>query len=120
MVAPQLTQGDHGSDLDPDLVFGERRVNRFGTTIRAGGGAYRQGSGRPGAPPPGERFTPTRDLGARRGAYEAGAPSGSLGHRLDQPSDRVLERPASLGAPRASGTIPPRPIIPGERRYRDG
>ena len=117
MVGPQLTQGDYGSELDPDLVFGERRVNRFGTTIRAGGGAYRQGSGRPGAPPPGEAFRPSRDLDARRGAYAGGAPSGSLG-RLDQPSDSVVTRPAD-GTP-SRGTIPPRPIIPGERRYRDG
>jgi DNA helicase-2/ATP-dependent DNA helicase PcrA len=117
MVGPQLTQGDYGSDLDPDLVFGERRVNRFGTTIRAGGGAYRQGSGRPGAPPPGEAFRPSRDLDARRGAYAGGAPSGSLG-RLDQPSDSVVTRPADRTP--ARGTIPARPIIPGERRYRDG
>src|SRR6187397_2158451 len=38
-------------DLDLDLVFGARRASRFGTPVRGGGGAaYRQGSGRPGAP----------------------------------------------------------------------
>ncbi len=50
MVGPQLRgAGDMGVDLDPDLVFRERG-SRFGAGIRAGGGAYRQGSGRPGAP----------------------------------------------------------------------
>jgi ATP-dependent DNA helicase UvrD/PcrA len=103
MTGPRLSAGaDDGADLDPDLVFRERG-SRFGAGIRAGGGAYRQGSGRPGAPANGEPFRPTRDLGARREAFAAGAPSGSLGPQ-----------------PRGPGTIPPRPIVPGERRYRDG
>ncbi len=109
MVGPQLHRDtDYGTDLDPELVFRERG-SRLGSGIRAGGGAYRQGSGRPGAPPPGETFRPTRDLGARREAFAAGAPSGSLGR---QPS------PGTPDAPR--GTVPQRPIVPGERRYRDG
>ena len=104
MAGPRLQGGlDMGADLDPDLVFRERG-SRFGAGIRAGGGAYRQGSGRPGAPPAGEAFRPTRDLGAKRDAFAAGAPSGSLG-----PQSRGL-----------SGVVPPRPIVPGERRYRDG
>ena len=79
MVGPQLRGGGGiGADLDPDLVFRERG-SRLGAGIRAGGGAYRQGSGRPGAPAPGETFRPSRDLGAKRDAYAAGAPSGSLG-----------------------------------------
>ena len=103
MVGPQLHRGaDYGVDIDPDLVFGDRRT-RFGSAIRSGGGAYREGSGRPGGPAPGETFRPTRDLGAKREAFAAGAPSGSLGPQ-----------------PRAAGAIPPRPIVPGERRYRDG
>ena len=103
MVGPQLHRGaDYGVDIDPDLVFGDRR-SRFGSAIRSGGGAYREGSGRPGGPAPGETFRPTRDLGAKRDAFAAGAPSGSLGPQ-----------------PRAAGAIPPRPIVPGERRYRDG
>ena len=88
--------------MDPDLVFGDRR-SRLGSAIRSGGAAYREGSGRPGAPPAGEAFRPTRDLGAKRDAFAAGALSGSLGPQ-----------------PRASGTVPQRPIVPGERRYRDG
>ena len=66
--------------------------------------AYRQGSGRPGAPPPGEPFRPARDLAAKRDAFAAGAPSGTL----------LPERQT------AAPTVPPRPIVPGERRYRDG
>jgi ATP-dependent DNA helicase UvrD/PcrA len=103
MVGPQLLRGaDYGVDIDPELVFGDRR-SRFGSAIRTGGGAYREGSGRPGAPLEGETFRPSRDLGAKRDAFAAGAPSGSLGPQ-----------------PRAVGAVPPRPIVPGERQYRDG
>ena len=106
MTGPRLHgSGDMGADLDPDLVFRERG-SRLGAGIRAGGGAYRQGSGRPGAPADGESFRPTRDLGAKRDAFAAGAPSGSLG---PQPFG---------GAPRPAPAQ--RPVIPGERRYRDG
>ena len=69
-----------------------------------GGPAYRQGSGRPGAPAVGESFRPSRDLAAKREAFESGAPSGSLGSSASSPA------PAR----------PPRPIIPGERQFRDG
>ncbi len=118
MTGPRLHgAGDLGADLDPDLVFRERG-SRLGAGIRAGGGAYRQGSGRPGAPAEGESFRPTRDLGAKRDAFAAGAPSGSLG---PQPFDG----PQGFGAPRPApgGSRPTplqRPVIPGERRYRDG
>ncbi len=124
MVGPQLHgAGDLGADLDPDLVFGDRR-SRFGAVIRTGGGAYRQGSGRPGAPRPGEPFRPTRDLGAKRAAFAAGAPSGSLGP-LGAGLDDVPAWDDGSGVrvdagPRERGVVPPRPIIPGERRYRDG
>jgi DNA helicase-2/ATP-dependent DNA helicase PcrA len=103
MVGPRLHGGDDiGADIDPDLVFRERGT-RFGSGIRAGGGAYREGSGRPGAPQQGEPFRPTRDLGAKRDAFASGAPSGSLGPQ-----------------PRPTPGVPPRPIVPGQRRYRDG
>jgi ATP-dependent DNA helicase UvrD/PcrA len=108
MAGPQLDASSDGSDaegpLDLDLVFGARRATRFGTPVRAGGGAYRQGSGRPGAPQPGEPFRPSRDLAARRDAFAGGARSGSL-----------ASEPATSGPVRA-----PRPIIPGERQFRDG
>jgi DNA helicase-2/ATP-dependent DNA helicase PcrA len=104
MSGPRLDRGgmDMGADLDPDVVFRERG-SRFGAGVRAGGGAYRQGSGRPGAPQAGEAFRPTRDLGAKREAFAAGAPSGSLGPQ-----------------PQVRAAVLPRPIVPGERRYRDG
>jgi DNA helicase II / ATP-dependent DNA helicase PcrA len=110
MVGPQLDRGgefDADAPLDLDLVFGSRRANRLNTPIRTGGGAYRQGSGRPGAPAAGESFRPTRDLAAKRDAFASGAPSGSLGS-------------ARSGSTSDPGVVPPRPVIPGERRYRDG
>ncbi len=139
MVGPSLIADDveHAEGpLDLDLVFGARRASRFGTPIRAGGGAYRQGSGRPGAPTPqpgtgGTGFQPTRDLAARREAYAGGARSGSLGRQPNvpawdeiddhdaEPVDEVPVRRSDDG-PTERGVVPPRPIVPGERRYRDG
>jgi DNA helicase II / ATP-dependent DNA helicase PcrA len=114
MVGPDLggsgrgAGDDGGLDLDLDLAFGSRRTTRFGTPIRTGGGAaYRLGSGRPGAPPPGEPFRPSRDLAAKREAFAGGAPSGTLA-------------PGRLGASPGEPVRPTRPIIPGERQYRDG
>ena len=106
MEGPQLDGGRFEAEgpLDLDLVFGARRATRFGTPIRTGGGAFRQGSGRPGAPGPGEAFRPSRDLAARREAFDGGAPSGTLAATRDAPAP-----------PRE-----PRPVIPGERQYRDG
>src|SRR5206468_11435444 len=80
----------------------------------------------------------TRDLAARRGAFAAGAPSGSL----TAPGDEAVSAwddddaadaayaahaddvPAGSdgrpGAATTAGSRPPRPIVPGERRFRDG
>ena len=143
MVGPALVADelDHAEGpLDLDLVFGARRASRFGTPIRAGGGAFRQGSGRPGAPTPaagssGTGFQPTRDLAAKREAFAGGARSGSLGPSAtvpawdqledhdpepgdDVPVRRLDERPTGYATER--GTVPARPIVPGQRRYRDG
>jgi len=117
MVGPDLSAagraagaGD-GLDLDLDLAFGSRRTTRFGTPIRSSAGAaFRQGSGRPGAPGPGEAFRPSRDLAAKREAFASGAPSGSLG-----PAEGAAPLPGA-GRP----ARPVRPIIPGERQFRDG
>jgi DNA helicase-2/ATP-dependent DNA helicase PcrA len=107
MLGPRLGGLDEPErDLDLDLVFGQRRTNRLNTPVRGGGPAYRQGSGRPGAPGPGETFRPSRDLAARREAFDGGAPSGTLG-------------PPTAG-PAARPPRPTRPIIPGERQFRDG
>jgi DNA helicase-2/ATP-dependent DNA helicase PcrA len=114
MVGPRLGGLDEPErDLDLDLVFGARRASRFGTPVRGGGGggpAYRQGSGRPGAPAAGESFRPSRDLAARREAFEAGAPSGSLGAPGSGDGGSATPVP----------TRSARPVIPGERQFRDG
>jgi DNA helicase-2/ATP-dependent DNA helicase PcrA len=115
MDGPQLG-GSDDRDLDLDLVFGARRTSRFGTPVRSGSGAgaaFRQGSGRPGAPPAGEAFRPGRDLAAKRQAYTEGAPSGSLTRPVRAWDD-------DLDAPAPTPTKPARPIIPGERQFRDG
>ena len=117
MVGPDLSAAGRGAgagdglDLDLDLAFGSRRTTRFGTPIRSSAGAaFRQGSGRPGGPSPGEAFRPSRDLAAKREAFASGAPSGSLG---------PVEGAAPPPGP-ARPTRPTRPIIPGERQFRDG
>jgi DNA helicase-2/ATP-dependent DNA helicase PcrA len=116
MSGPRLDPAGEFDDdvghVDPDLVFGRRLSSRFGTPIRTGGGAWRTGSGQPGAPRAGEGFRPTRDLGARREAYSAGAPSGSLGTPRAAPSAQPPSRPRPSAAAR--------PRIPGERQFRDG
>jgi len=122
MEGPRLDGGAEGADtgLDLDLVFGGRRVSRLGTPVRAGGGAYRMGSGRPGAPPPGESFRPSRDLAARREAFADGARSGSLGRQVTAWDDELPEPNAEAATPAAVRARADRPVIPGERRYRDG
>jgi DNA helicase-2/ATP-dependent DNA helicase PcrA len=118
----------YGTD-DLNLVFG-RGATRFGRAIRPGGGAYREGSGRPGAPSAGEAFRPSRDLQARRDAFAGGARSGTFGRRggadawdddaaAARPEDgdeAVATRPSGL----SERPVVDRPVIPGERRYRDG
>ena len=123
MDGPQLGGADD-RDLDLDLVFGARRTSRFGTPIRGGGprAAFRQGSGRPGAPAAGRgvpaRPRPRRQArGVRRGRAVrlAGPPGPRLGRR---PRRRTT---AATGAGEAAGAArPARPIIPGERQFRDG
>ncbi|TAK02529.1 MAG: hypothetical protein EPO36_01960 [Chloroflexota bacterium] len=132
MSGPRLARavGDAAGDADaPDdlnLVFG-RGATRFGTPIRTGGGAFREGSGRPGGPRAGEAFRPTRDLAAKRDAFAGGARSGTFGSRRLVAWEDGPALDADLGAtpatPVARDTLPTRearPIIPGERRYRDG
>ena len=100
MIGPRLGGLDEPErDLDLDLVFGQRRANRFNTPVRGPGPAYRQGSGRPGAPPPGEPFRPSRDLAARRDAFAEGAPSGTVGTAAARPRAR---RPPSGRRDRSS------------------
>jgi hypothetical protein len=115
MIGPDLTGGQGALDVDLDLAFGSRRSTRFNTPIRTGGGAFRQGSGQPGAPLPGEPFRPSRDLAAKREAFAGGAPSGSLG----RPGSSTDEGDRAVLSP-VRPVRPGRPIIPGERQFRDG
>ncbi len=120
MAGPRLNRADDFDDdigqVDPDLVFGRRMGSRLGTPIRAGGGAYRSGSGKAGAPRPGESFRPTRDLSARREAYDSGARSGSLDVPPGLPPRHAASESPSPSRPAAAA----RPRIPGERQFRDG
>ncbi len=125
MNGPRLGRaaGETADDAvdDLDLVFG-RRATRFGTPIRTGGGAFREGSGRPGGPRPGEAFRPSRDLAAKREAFAGGARSGTFGRRVEAWDDDESDAAGGLAArtrPDPAPTIA-RPVIPGERRYRDG
>jgi DNA helicase-2/ATP-dependent DNA helicase PcrA len=124
-------EGDYETPDDLNLVFG-RGATRFGRPIRPGGGAFREASGRPGAPVGGEPFRPSRDLAARRDAFAAGARSGTFGRRFIEAWDDDAAH-ASAGddassagrGGRADRDATPartldRPIVPGERRYRDG
>jgi DNA helicase-2/ATP-dependent DNA helicase PcrA len=125
MTGPRLDRGDDFDDdvgqVDPDLVFGRRLSSRFGTPIRSGGAAYRSGSGQPGAPRAGEQFRPTRDLGARREAYESGARSGSLNVPGGLTPGGLPPRPAASEPARQPRPAPAaRPRVPGERQFRDG
>ncbi|HYM83521.1 MAG TPA: 3'-5' exonuclease, partial [Candidatus Dormibacteraeota bacterium] len=121
MVGPQLDrEPDDDARLDLDMVFGARRASRFGTPVRSRGGAFREGSGRPGAPGPGEAFRPSRDLAARRDAFASGAPSGTLGRPASDPWTGADGGHAGGARPSPRPAIPPRPVVPGERRYRDG
>jgi hypothetical protein len=132
MSGPRLgglaADGDAEAPDDLNLVFG-RGATRFGRAIRPGGGAFREGSGRPGGPRPGEPFRPSRDLAARREAFAGGARSGTFGQRFQgawdeetgdggaHADDGIESSERATAAPRVREA---RPVIPGERRYRDG
>jgi len=130
MSGPRLERSAAGTDaedrpLDLDLVFG-RRATRFGSAIRTGGGAYREGSGRPGGPRAGETFEPTRDLAARRQAFAGGARSGTFGRRADALEDvdvdaePLAEDSTPGSSARARRASAPRKVVSGERQFRDG
>jgi DNA helicase-2/ATP-dependent DNA helicase PcrA len=128
MTGPRLgARTEDGADYEaPDdlnLVFG-RGATRFGRPIRPGAGAFREGSGRPGAPRVGETFQPSRDLAARREAFAAGARSGTFGRRPVEAWEDAdgQGQGGANGRELAAREARPieRPVIPGERRYRDG
>jgi DNA helicase-2/ATP-dependent DNA helicase PcrA len=66
----------------------------------------------PGAPREGETFRPTRDLAARRATYYGAGASGLPDDASGPPANSLGER--------ATGVVQRRPIVPGERMYRDG
>ena len=120
MDGPQLGGADD-RDLDLDLVFGARRTSRFGTPVAAGTGpAYRQGAAGPGRPPAGEPFRPgARPRRQARGVTTDGAPSGSLARPV-RAWDDDLDAAAGATPRRPPAARRARPVIPGERQFRDG
>ena len=123
MDGPQLG-GSDDRDLDLDLVFGARRTSRFGTPVRGGGAGRPSGRGAAGPvrPAAGETFRPGRDLAAKREAYAEGAASGSLARPVRAWDDDLDggRRSATGSAEAAGAARPTRPVIPGERQFRDG
>ena len=116
MIGPRLGGIDEPErDLDLDLVFGQRRTTRFNTPTRGPGPAYRQGSGRPGAPPDGETFRPSRDLAARRDAFDPA-------HRPARRRHRAVAGARQATAPDHPGRAPVprwRPCAPRPLGRRD-
>ena len=131
MVGPQLRGGGgHRRRPGPGPRVPRARVAARGGHPRGRRRVPARGAGGPGRRGRGEAFRPSRDLEAKRDAYAAGAPSGSLGRqdgrrcrrgtssrRADEPSRRDPGRPRVRARP---ARCRPRPIVPGERRYRDG
>jgi DNA helicase-2/ATP-dependent DNA helicase PcrA len=111
-----------GGGFDLDLILGRRsrsagqgpRQRLVGPRNLPPGGGFVE---RPGAPTPGSVFRPTRDLTARREAYYAARPSPGLG--AAPPAESSDDQPLPGGEARLASPAEP-PIVPGERRYRDG
>jgi DNA helicase-2/ATP-dependent DNA helicase PcrA len=121
-----LTDDDADDDQRPDderdflshVQGGQRRGARAFGRARAGMVGPRQlppGGGYvapPGGPRPGQTFKASRDLVAKREAYYGRVPVG--------PGPPDEDEQEAGGTPPARPAVPPRPIVPGERRYRDG
>ena len=125
-----------GDGYDLSNILGPRGASRLvgrrpswaangagnGASSAAGRRALPPGGGytpAPGAPQEGEEFRPSRDLAARRDAYYG---SGGVRSPWDNWAPIGLpDDPSRDAAPPPSRSIvPPRPVVPGERRYRDG
>jgi DNA helicase-2/ATP-dependent DNA helicase PcrA len=125
-----------GGILDLDVVFGRDRAGARRTVQRPIGPRHLPPGGGyappPGSPPAGTPFRTSRDLDARREAYYRASgvrPMGGVGRPglPGVPADSTGSVPEEgrPGAgrsvpPQGRGTVPPRPLVPGERRYRDG
>jgi len=117
-----------GTGYDLSYILGPRAGSRLvgrrssWSGGERGGRALPPGGGYtppPGAPREGEAFRPSRDLAARREAHYGGG--------LRSPWDKSppIGLPDDPGRPvsdeaSAPGRVPPHPVVPGERRYRDG
>jgi DNA helicase-2/ATP-dependent DNA helicase PcrA len=117
--------GDDGEGpLDLELVLGRRGGSRLLGRALPGrpdrrlppGGGY---TPPPGAPQPGSEFRPSRDLSARRAAYYL-SHGGSNGSAEPGRDGGDVGEVAIVAPLEGVGRVPPRPIVPGERRYRDG
>jgi DNA helicase-2/ATP-dependent DNA helicase PcrA len=115
----QRPSRDEEGPLDLDLILGRRGGTRLLGRALPGRGEHRLPPGGgytppPGAPAPGEAFRTSRDLAARRAAYYERDRDERDGEKA-----AVLERLPASTDPSPAGAAP-RPVVPGERRYRDG
>ena len=111
MIGPRLGGLDEPErDLDLDLVFGQRRTTRFNTPTRGPGAGVSAGQ-RPARRAGGGRVVPTdpRPRSTARGVRGGGA-VGIARRRHRHGTETGTAPPAR----------PPRPVIPGERQFRDG
>ena len=108
LVGRRPSWATNGSSANGSGTSGARRA------LPPGGGY----TPAPGAPPPGEPFRPSRDLAARREAYYG---EGGVKSPWDKwPPIGLPDDPSRDPTPPSRSIVPPRPLVPGERRYRDG
>ena len=120
MIGPRLTAAATTARTSTRTWSSGARATRFGTAIRTGGGAFARGAAarapRRRASPSGRRATSAR--GEARSP--AAPPSGSLGSPR-RAGTTPWRRPPRRRRDRSAAPVRDRrPIIPGERRYRDG
>jgi DNA helicase-2/ATP-dependent DNA helicase PcrA len=98
-----------------------RRASWMNRALPPGGGYTPP----PGAPRNGQPFTPSRDLNAKRDAYYGAKPNRGPAGGLKSPWDKWehigLPNDPARDEPLPERRVrPERPVIPGERRFRDG
>ena len=100
---------------------GSNSISMRGGRALPPGGGY---TPPPGAPRDGETFTATRDLNAKRdryyGANRDGGASGPDSPWNKRPPIGLPDDPSRDEAVPARQVRPERPVVPGERRFRDG
>ena len=121
MVGPQLGRRRRPRPRPGPRVRGaaDEPVRDAGPRRRRAG-AFRQGSGRPGAPAAGEPFRPSRDLAAKREAYADGRALRARSRARSAPGTTTSTADGAAAAVGHDAAPPPRPVIPGERQFRDG